>query len=1065
MIDSLDFGDKLRELIISCKKNSETSIIEYKVIPHDIRKAPCEFYRDILGLLNAFERPDEDRFLVYGVEDEQRLPLGYEKGLALDSATYEQWFDKISPQPSIEFHNVDASLILDVEPGTKEFSCFYIPSTNFGEVYELNTAVWDPSEKEGGRQNEKKRRQYEIGTSFYRHGSMVSPMREDVRQQIRSMRKQDRSADYGVLLTSLDANGILVLLVASCFGAWDMKNENDMSIISASSDVSIGMWNAKTAELMIKFPGLFRKAGTEWSVVNRIVLLSQFHELLDTQHLEAMKQQFIIVLSQMEKRKNGAIGSKPIYSDGMRQGVAEFLAILGSKKFRLSSCRHSWLEGFIYEITNSVMGSMDWEVLASSDKLFPFFAEASPSLYLSQIESALPNGVIASYLGQNTFRDYGAKPGYGFLRGVEYAARMESLASSSLRLLVDLSRLTPLASDALVMLLLPWLPKIALDVEARCSLGGYLAEHGCWSVLVRLLPNVTTTALRVDDPKYLDVELLSENVPTKEYWEVSKSYTEAAISASANDYHMALELIGYLSSIGRCGLIGRFCDTLTFSYCNDDEQARFIIWSNLRRFLTKCLRCHGADWVPDDTALAEISDAVSKLIPGSAYYRARYWFTFSDHDYFEDREWDKGNKALLDNRVGSLEAYYEAEGWNGLRKLVESDVAIFALGIACAHASFAVDLMDKIYPRFPDIQMRKFSKTFYSAWGSLLGDELIAIPENEKWTEEEACFLLSCLPYSERVWEAADSLLSGDVLRRFWAESAFCKTPKTSDEANRVLSAYVEAGRLCDAVILCFLCIEERVPFSSDLAFASIRQLDDDSVDSLVADYLWDVLHSIEGSVSDYDLAYEELRLISAIEEDRRKTLFLINYMSYSAEFFHFVLSNAYNSAGLLESCDSRSSWLSRNSFDAIWCWRTVPGTLEDGSFDGVLFDEWVNRVLELAGQDGLAEICETTIGACLYHAPADHTGLFILEHIAVFLENHPGALRGFEAESINSRGVFNLDGTGNAFFAISKEFAEKSQQLERKGLLEFAATTRRISANYRKDGEDDIARYEMGRL
>jgi hypothetical protein len=124
MIESKDIITRLGEIINSCSTTNETPVLEYKLQPHN-KNYPCEFFKDILGLLNSVQRPDEDRFLIYGVENTQRKALGYPFGEALDDANYQEFFSKISPHPHIEFYNVDASEFIDVEPDKKQFACFY----------------------------------------------------------------------------------------------------------------------------------------------------------------------------------------------------------------------------------------------------------------------------------------------------------------------------------------------------------------------------------------------------------------------------------------------------------------------------------------------------------------------------------------------------------------------------------------------------------------------------------------------------------------------------------------------------------------------------------------------------------------------------------------------------------------------------------------------------------------------------------------------------------------------------------------------------------------------------
>jgi hypothetical protein len=106
---SQQLTDKLKDIVLSCADQPETSTLEYKAVPHDIKLHRYEFYKDMLSLLNSSEHPDENRFLVYGINDQGRVPCGYDPSRGYDDATYQQLFDKINPRPTIQFADIEAS--------------------------------------------------------------------------------------------------------------------------------------------------------------------------------------------------------------------------------------------------------------------------------------------------------------------------------------------------------------------------------------------------------------------------------------------------------------------------------------------------------------------------------------------------------------------------------------------------------------------------------------------------------------------------------------------------------------------------------------------------------------------------------------------------------------------------------------------------------------------------------------------------------------------------------------------------------------------------------------------
>ena len=91
MIPSSELTKELLSLLSDVPLRDENSTLDYKVIPHN-PKQWCEFLKDILGLLNSYQRPDEHRFLVYGVNGKTKTLVGVSSGnpTMLDDSIYQE---------------------------------------------------------------------------------------------------------------------------------------------------------------------------------------------------------------------------------------------------------------------------------------------------------------------------------------------------------------------------------------------------------------------------------------------------------------------------------------------------------------------------------------------------------------------------------------------------------------------------------------------------------------------------------------------------------------------------------------------------------------------------------------------------------------------------------------------------------------------------------------------------------------------------------------------------------------------------------------------------------------
>lgn len=129
MIEPTQLGNKLRELLLTVDSLHECFTVEFKVVSHK-RAFICEFYKDILGLLNNVERPSEDRWLVFAVSDKSHRLIGVERDHPdlLDDASCQQLFDKISPRPHIEFAKLNADGFANGEARERVFAALCIPA-------------------------------------------------------------------------------------------------------------------------------------------------------------------------------------------------------------------------------------------------------------------------------------------------------------------------------------------------------------------------------------------------------------------------------------------------------------------------------------------------------------------------------------------------------------------------------------------------------------------------------------------------------------------------------------------------------------------------------------------------------------------------------------------------------------------------------------------------------------------------------------------------------------------------------------------------------------------------
>lgn len=68
MIPSTALGEALINMLERAEVISENSVIDYKVEPYPKDK-DCELFKDVLAMANSCDRPNDDRWIIFGVEN------------------------------------------------------------------------------------------------------------------------------------------------------------------------------------------------------------------------------------------------------------------------------------------------------------------------------------------------------------------------------------------------------------------------------------------------------------------------------------------------------------------------------------------------------------------------------------------------------------------------------------------------------------------------------------------------------------------------------------------------------------------------------------------------------------------------------------------------------------------------------------------------------------------------------------------------------------------------------------------------------------------------------------
>lgn len=1060
MIPTFELEQHLIDILRNAKGFNENSVIDYKAEPHS-KDFDTELFKDVLALANSYERPDEDRWLIYGVNEKTHTLIGVDQAnpRLLDDANYRQKFQKIRPPLHIEFLTIPARSVDESLEPEKVFAAFYIPKECMNEVYELGEVVCDKEAKKG-----KKHRMFHPSVSFVRLSSSTEPLYEHHRIKIRELAKSHVTQQFPAneeheKLGLTKSTDVLLLL-----GSWDEANEADREFLAAASGE---LYSRSIKELQpLLDDGFFRMDGSRWIVTNRTEGIRRAGMHLTKPALLALAQPLGAMLSSVDMAYD-LLPDERIIADvrkvnrgcsrALRESVAILCAQIGNNPDLLPQCEQNDITYFLSEVMRAVFQTDDWRVLASAEDHMSLLAEASPEMYLNYVKTCSNADAFRKFMREKTGGFASMNLGGGLIRGIKVSAMAHDMLSLAISVLVKISDNTDLAKGAIVDLLLPWYPSTDASVEKRKGIGKYLSRQPndtAWQALLALLPGKTTSTFGVVEPVYMPHPEKPEAVSMKDYWEISRDYCLSTLDATHGNTVKLLDVISDIACYKTAGLIDEFCDTVFAEAQLLSADDRYKIWDQLSSYVQRCEKFNNAEWAPTGEVLEKIKELTNQLKPSDPFYLALRLCSIHDWDLIGDEEsFTEGEERVTHLRADAIRGLYEYQGVDVANAMIEKGAKGNALGVAIALLDISTNDEQAIcsFIDSSDAEKTNLVRAYVGNNFVRKGWAWVDSLEMSAWPKERIASFYSFLPLSKDAWSRAEKLL-GDDAALYWNCAPSFGLIKDLSDLSYYVERLLEVDRAADALDLLEGEVREGVVVSADLIKKALNSLHVESIDSMLAYYIEQLLEYLETFSCDDELFALELRFVRLLHE--KPKCYLYRRMAEDPEAFLLIVSVAYN-LGLAEekslkiSDDVRIAFI----FQILHNWKIAPGYDSDGNFDEQVFHKWIESARSETKDEHTLEHIDREIGRTLFYAKPEND-FFLPEAVAEFLENNEAALQGYGSEVINSRGVFTVDPTGAPEDKLADEYEQKAAEAEAMGYLNIAVSMRSTARSYRDEAE-----------
>lgn len=827
---------------------------------------------------------------------------------------------------------------------------------------------------------------------------------------------------------------------------------------------------------------MFEQRNGKWRVLDRLTSWESEGPRITNELLDRFKDIAIKVLSEKnpelelepEERFVASLYEKErLYSSQLRKGIADTLALLGSKPEALTTCSHNAPESIADSVVMEILHNAGWDLWSSLNDVLPLLAEASPTMFINAVDRAKSETFIEVF-NQETPGITGRTYMSGLLWALETLAWHPDYLVLVCRILGDLAAIDPGGNwgnrpdGSLTTILLPWLPQTCASNETRHAAVKIVVKEQPevgWKLILSLLPTVSSASSGTSKPTWRTFisDTWKNDVSEQQYWEDILLYSELALELAGSDAVRLEKLVTYYF---RLPLKFRrsFRQRLTSTEVLDlPEKERLQLWTTLNRWTGNHRKYAGHDnWTVPEPALEELENIADKLKPVSSEIRHKRLFEGKDFDLYDEvGDWKEKKSRLEQRRLDAVSEILATGGLSSLLNFADQVETPWLVGLSSGMLNSVIRDSDLLPKLLKDVSksLDEFIRGYI--WGRFQkkGWKWVEQIFDQNWSVSIKSQFLACLPFNEETWDHVETYL-GKNEKSYWVK-AIVNPLGYPDISEKTLTKLIQYGRADDAIQCIYYTRDEnRRKISNHLIITALNELkSNQEIDSYAIGELITHLQK-DTSVEVEQLLSIEWKFLGILGRHNRGTPQTLSIrLAEDPNFFCEVIQTVFRSKKVNvedeeEKPTEKKVENARNAYHLLYEWQRPPGTKRDNSFDDDALKVWVNKVREICTESGHWEVAANKIGEVLYYAPKKKSGLWV-ESVCEILDEkgHERIRSGLKTQIINTRGVHSYTG-GNEENALADKWAALANKADINTYSRLAQSLRQISEMYRNDAK-----------
>jgi hypothetical protein len=875
------------------------------------------------------------------------------------------------------------------------------------------------------------------------------------------------------------------LVIAELIGKWNEKSPADVEAIEVLSGKEYGEWIKAVRQAALRPDAPLSQRDGKWKFNLRYDGWFELGKHIFDDHLDKLKQIALAILTErdpildVEKDERSVARIRGVslsYSDRIRTGIAETLALLGSFPKALTSCTLGKAEYIAAATVRELLSNRDWSIWATLNDELPLLAEAAPNQFLEAVEFTLSTNpsLFLAVFKQEGGPIFGQTYTSGLLWALETLAWSPDYLTRVIVALGGLSSIDPggtwanRPANSIRTILLPWFPQTSASVEGRVAAVKALVREypkQGWESLLKLLPEGQSGTSHTRRPAWREFipSTWTEKTSNREYFDQVTNYARLVVDLAIGDSARAALLIDHLDALPpepREKFLN-YLESTGFQAENEDIRSK--VWDELSDLIVRHKKFADADWAMPSELLQRLEHILTLISPQSEERRYRRLFTENEFDLIEEKEsYEKSLEKLEGIRRKAINEIISKSG-------VESVIAFAALvqspwRVGFSLGALPIDADNGILPNFLTIaekSLRQFSGGYvfgrFKAQGWAWVDKL----DVSTWSVEQKGQFYSYLPFVVDTWRRVAIALSGDA-SAYWLR-ANANPYEEKAELSTGIDNLIKHKRPSAAIQCLSGLLYQSKAINPEQAFAALQELLDSDEEPNRRDS-----HAITQVIAalQKDPSFDQSKLIrvewsymSLLDGHHGPTpRTLEKKIAEDPQVFLDLIRLIYkpDSSESEEISEERKN-KAVHAYRLLQKWKTIPGTQTDGSFSEESMHKWLDEVKKKSKESGHYDVALTHVGHVFAYCPPDPSGLWIREPVAAVLNDRDSeSMRnGFSTENFNSRGV-HWGSQGAEERRLAAVYLEKANAVDRLGYQRLAATVREIGNSYIRYAESE---------